>query len=485
MSGGFDDLLGEVDVMLDAAPGGIGAKNKEKYVAAGVKAVFQGGESGEVADVFFHGTVNYEKGLGVDYLKLTAERTGIDFTFVRQSRPYTAAIQAMANSQGPDLMPCLMEEAGRGVEFSRSYVVSPYVIVTQAQGAFVSDSEDLKGRTLATTDGVTALLNGEECCPDVDLQLFDHDVYALRAVSTGQADAYIGDLTLATHDILNNGFSNLKVAAPAPLPDRAFSFGIRPDRPELRGIIDKALSSMSAGEHSAIRSRYLTVRYEHGVTRSEILKWVLGAGGAAALAVVLFVAWNAQLRRRVRERTEEVSRSARRFRATFEQAAVGIAHVSPDGRFLRLNQRFCDMVGYTRDEMKAKTIQDITHPEDLEADLEKMQRLLRGETDAYSLEKRYLRKSGEILWVNLTVSLVREEAGEASWFVSVVEDITARKEAEQSAEDSRMRLDLATAATRVASWDWDLPRDELYLSPEWKRQIGYEDEELPNRFEEW
>ena len=75
VSGGFDDLLGEVDVMLDAAPGGIGAKNKEKYVAAGVKAVFQGGESGEVADVFFHGTVNYEKGLGVDYLKLTSCNT--------------------------------------------------------------------------------------------------------------------------------------------------------------------------------------------------------------------------------------------------------------------------------------------------------------------------------------------------------------------------------------------------------------------------
>ncbi|NQV05274.1 type II glyceraldehyde-3-phosphate dehydrogenase [bacterium] len=75
VSGSFDDLLGEVDIMLDAAPGGIGAKNKVKYVAAGVKAVFQGGESGEVADVFFHGTVNYEKGLGVDYLKLTSCNT--------------------------------------------------------------------------------------------------------------------------------------------------------------------------------------------------------------------------------------------------------------------------------------------------------------------------------------------------------------------------------------------------------------------------
>jgi len=75
VSGNFDDLLGDVDIMLDAAPGGIGAKNKKKYVAAGVKAVFQGGEAGEIADVFFHGYANYDKGVGKDYLKLTSCNT--------------------------------------------------------------------------------------------------------------------------------------------------------------------------------------------------------------------------------------------------------------------------------------------------------------------------------------------------------------------------------------------------------------------------
>jgi glyceraldehyde-3-phosphate dehydrogenase (NAD(P)) len=75
VSGSFDDLLSEVDIMLDSAPGGIGAKNKEKYQAAGVKAVFQGGEAGEVADVFFHGYANYDAGIGRDYLKLTSCNT--------------------------------------------------------------------------------------------------------------------------------------------------------------------------------------------------------------------------------------------------------------------------------------------------------------------------------------------------------------------------------------------------------------------------
>jgi len=75
VTGEFDDLIAQVDIMLDSAPGGIGAKNKEKYEAAGVKAIFQGGESSEVADVFFHGYANYEHGVGSDYLKLTSCNT--------------------------------------------------------------------------------------------------------------------------------------------------------------------------------------------------------------------------------------------------------------------------------------------------------------------------------------------------------------------------------------------------------------------------
>jgi len=75
VSGTFADLIGEVDIMLDAAPGGVGAKNKEQYLAAGLKAVFQGGESGKIVDVFFHGYANYDKGVGQNYLKLTSCNT--------------------------------------------------------------------------------------------------------------------------------------------------------------------------------------------------------------------------------------------------------------------------------------------------------------------------------------------------------------------------------------------------------------------------
>ena len=138
----------------------------------------------------------------------------------------------------------------------------------------------------------------------------------------------------------------------------------------------------------------------------------------------------------------------KRFRATFEQAAVGIAHVSPEGRFLRINQKYCDIVGYSYEETLQLTFQDITYPDDLESDVTQVNQLLAGEIDTYSMDKRYISKNGELVWVNLTVSLVRNEAEQPQWFVAVVNDITERKFAEQSILKYQRRLkDLAHKIT--------------------------------------
>jgi PAS domain S-box-containing protein len=143
-----------------------------------------------------------------------------------------------------------------------------------------------------------------------------------------------------------------------------------------------------------------------------------------------------------RERAEGVLReSEERFRSTFENAAVGIAHVGLDGSWLRVNARLCEIVGYSREELLTKTFQDITHPDDLQADLENVRQLLAGEIQTYMMEKRYFRKDRSIVWINLTVALVREEAtGAPRYFISVVEDITARRRAEVALRESEEQL---------------------------------------------
>lgn len=134
--------------------------------------------------------------------------------------------------------------------------------------------------------------------------------------------------------------------------------------------------------------------------------------------------------------------SEERFRETFEQAAVGIAHVGSDGSWLRVNKKLCDIVGYTREELLTMTFQDITHPEDLDADLAFVRQVLEGTIKTYSMVKRYVHKDRSIVWINLTVSLVRDPRDEPLYFISVVEDITEK----QLAQDALRASDAKFAA---------------------------------------
>ncbi|MBL8260465.1 MAG: PAS domain S-box protein [Candidatus Competibacteraceae bacterium] len=120
-----------------------------------------------------------------------------------------------------------------------------------------------------------------------------------------------------------------------------------------------------------------------------------------------------------------------RFRATFEQAAVGMAHVAPDGRWLLVNDCFCQLLGYSRSELLTKTFQAITHPDDLEKDAWVLEQLLADHIQTYSMEKRYFHRDGATVWVNLTVSLLRNAEGRPEYFIVVIDDITPRKRIER------------------------------------------------------
>jgi PAS domain S-box-containing protein len=123
------------------------------------------------------------------------------------------------------------------------------------------------------------------------------------------------------------------------------------------------------------------------------------------------------------------------FRNTFDQAAVGMAHTALDGYWLRVNERMCAITGYSREELLTRRFQDITHPDDVEANLSHARDLLAGKIQTYTMEKRYIRKDGSHIWVNLTVALARTPPGAQRYFITVVEDITARKVLEQQRSD--------------------------------------------------
>jgi PAS domain S-box-containing protein len=131
-----------------------------------------------------------------------------------------------------------------------------------------------------------------------------------------------------------------------------------------------------------------------------------------------------------KEAEEKLRQGEARFRATFEQAAVGMGEVDPGGRWLRVNHRLCEIVGLPPENLVGSGFHDITHPEDLPAEVSGVRRLLAGEAENFRMEKRCLRPDGRAVWVYLTASLVRRPSGEPDYFVAVVQDVSRRKELE-------------------------------------------------------
>ena len=156
-------------------------------------------------------------------------------------------------------------------------------------------------------------------------------------------------------------------------------------------------------------------------------------GGADAVVVVIRDITE-------RKRAEVAFREERRFQNAFEFAAIGMALVAPDGRWIRVNRSLCSLMGYPEDELLRKTFQDITHPDDLEADLALVHQMLTKEIRTYRREKRYIHKSGRIVWISLSVSLIWKDEDNPLYFISQIEDITDRKQAQENLKKSEERL---------------------------------------------
>ncbi len=171
-----------------------------------------------------------------------------------------------------------------------------------------------------------------------------------------------------------------------------------------------------------------------------------------------------------RKRIEGASRQSEKYRAIFENAAVGIALLKPDGSWVQVNDRLRQFLGYSADELGRLTFQDLTYPEDLAADLAQVRKALDGEIDTYDMEKRYIRKDGSMVWAHLTVGCIRASDKTVELFVSVVEDISARKlvELELQAVSERDRIEAQSQIAYLAHHDalTELPNRrtfELYL----------------------
>ncbi|GBC61936.1 hypothetical protein DENIS_2898 [Desulfonema ishimotonii] len=245
------------------------------------------------------------RGIAIDYVNTVFKRLGIRHTYIGcEQYSWPETLEHLKQGQDVDMVPTIVHspERERFIRFTQNYLSLPFVIFTRDTGMFVSKLRELNGRTVAVEQDYMIHDRLSREYPEIRVTEVKDSEAALRAVSTGQADAYVGNLVVGSYLIAQKGLTNLKVAAPAPFRNQNQAMGVRKDWPDLAVLIDKTLYHMTPREHNRIRQRWLALRYEHGITPGDVWKWgiIIVSLLGAVLAVILI--WNRRLKFEIRER---------------------------------------------------------------------------------------------------------------------------------------------------------------------------------------
>jgi PAS domain S-box-containing protein len=383
-------------------------------------------------------------GMASDYVKLISERLGITMKVVNDMA-WMDVLDGIEN-RTIDVLPSISgsPELEPFINFTRPHIAFPLVVVTKDNHPFVNGLEDFTSQKVALMNGygVTARIRNDY--PTILRSMHESPLQALQAVSVGNAQATVLNLAVATYLIKKHNINNLKIAAPANIELPGLSFGVREDWPELVGILDKALASITSDEESAIRSKWAGVRYEQGTN----MQLVFQIGSVAVIILLVIVIWNRQLRNEVTQRKKvetALRESEEQMSSAFETSTAGMFMHDDVGKFFKVNRTFCKLLGYSEQELLGMNWREVTHPDDMEATEAEDSLMVHGSIDNFALEKRYLHKDGHIFWGRLFTSCNRDEDGSPKYIFCQVYDISDRKRAEQLTAEAKEHAAAAEA----------------------------------------
>jgi PAS domain S-box-containing protein len=312
--------------------------------------------------------------------------------------------------------------------------------------------------------------------PEAQVVQFDETKDILKSVCRGAVSAAFLEARVAATALREKPAECASVALRVPgLPDMIFqgAVGSTFQAAGAAEAIRREISGMFRdGTLAVLMAKYSYYGLENDwatydlMQAAEHARWI--AWGIGGLAIVLALAvWRVSSLRQ-RKQAEAARREIEeRFRAIFQQAAVGVAQVNLDGEVAMVNDRYCEVLGYTRDELLGTTLMDRTHQDDVEGVLANRRRLLEGESSAYSMEMRCVRKDEAIMWLKLYGSLVRDEEARPRYFIAVVEDITERKRGEAALRESEERFRNMADTAPVMIWISDLDKRCTFFNSRW------------------
>ncbi|MGE0084294.1 MAG: transporter substrate-binding domain-containing protein [Desulfococcaceae bacterium] len=378
---------------------------------------------------------NSHHGMSADYMQIISQSLGIRFEEM-PDMTWPEVLKKVENLE-IDMLSCASKSPDREVymNFTSPYLSFPVVIITQKDAPFVSGVEDLKGKKISVVAKVFPHGWLERDGIDYIPVFANSPLGCLEKVAVGQADAHIANLAAASYLIEKNGLANLKIAAPTAYKYYDLSIAVRKDWPELTGIMEKAIASITVEEHNAIRQKWLSVRYEQRFDPVLVRKFIFQA--AAAILIILGMVFL---------RNRQIRQSEERFRGLTEYGKDIILTFRPDGKIVYQSPSLTPVLGYDAGELEGSSVFSLFHEEDRETWQEMLTSLLRGKGPR-SIEHRMRHRAGHYLYVEShCVNLLDNRAMKA--IVLNARDITQRR---QNRMELQKAKETAEAANRAKS----------------------------------
>ncbi len=310
------------------------------------------------------------RGIAIDYLTTIFNRNGIQFRYVKESEvTWPQALKYIKQHDVVDMLPTakITDERKKNMLFTDEYIFAPWVIFTRLDGDFIGSMDDLKGKIVSVEEGYVMHRELKQNYHGIKLKVVSAKLknfaeIPVKQLATGLVDAYIGNLLSTTYTIQTKGYTNVKVAAPTPFGNHNQAMAIRSDWPELASIINKTLASMTSEEQAAIRNKWLSIRYEYGIDKIYVLKWVLGVTGIACFIIGFVLTWNKRLKTEVifRKKIETALKdSENRLHSFLNNSPVGIGIWDREFRYVYINEILQKMNGPSLKEHLGKTIEEV------------------------------------------------------------------------------------------------------------------------------
>jgi PAS domain S-box-containing protein len=374
-------------------------------------------------------------GMSVDYLDAIARRFGFRVEYQLPPVAWSAALQdVMGPHQHFDLLPTMNRTPERAKQFAltQDYLSMPWAILTRKDSPFIGSLDDLKGKTVAVEKDFVITDKLRLDYPGIQLLVIVGSENALRAVSEGRADAYVGNLIYANYVLRQRAIHNLIVAAPTPYGNHTQAMAVRKDWPELASLIDKGFAAMTLEERNTISARWGNLQ---GIEPADYtLVWqVAGVGGLILLASLY---WNRRLAREIAKRQQ----AAQYARSLLEASLDPLVTISADGKITDVNEASIQATGVSRGELIGTDFSDyFTEPERARAGYEKV--FSEGFVRDYPLAIRH--RSGNITDVLYNATVYRDSAGQVLGVFAAARDITEQRRLQEALKTRHTELEAA------------------------------------------